>query len=168
MKDRANILVLGTSGAGKSTLINTVIGRQVAKVGLGKHVTEKMDAYESDELNFRLIDSRGFEYSYWNTKKTVKDMKTWMKNGLKDEKTRIHMLWFCVDATSKRFTKQNVMTMEQVKKEWPDVPIIVVLTKSFFTAEDNDNIEMVKETFTKFAKKTGMPLAIIPVLVAWF
>lgn len=164
MDEKANILVIGTSGAGKSTLINTVIGREVAKVGSGKHVTEKMDAYESEELNFRLIDSRGFEYSFWNTQKAVRDMKTWLKEGLKDNKPRIHMLWFCVDATSKRFTKQTVKTLEQVKKEWPDVPIIVVLTKSFFVAEDEENVEMVKETFTKFAKKTGMPIAIVPVL----
>ena len=43
MEDKANILILGTSGAGKSTLINTVIGKEVAKVGTGKHVTEKME-----------------------------------------------------------------------------------------------------------------------------
>lgn len=164
MENKANILVVGTSGAGKSTLINTVLGKEIAKVGNGKHVTEEMKAYESEDLNFRLIDSRGFEYSQRNTKKSIKDMKNWMKAGLKDKKSRIHMLWFCVDATSKRFTKQTVKTMEAVKKEWQDVPIIVVLTKSFFEAEDNDNIEMVKETFLKFAKKTGMPLAIIPVL----
>jgi uncharacterized protein (DUF697 family)/GTP-binding protein EngB required for normal cell division len=164
MEEKANILVIGTSGAGKSTLINTVMGREVAKVGSGKHVTEKMEIYESDELNFRLIDSRGFEYSFWNTQKAVHDMKSWLKDGLKNDKPRIHMLWFCVDATSKRFTKQTVKTLEQVKEEWPDVPIIVVLTKSFFVAEDEDNVEMVKETFIKFAKKTGMPEAIIPVL----
>ncbi len=164
MAEKANILVLGTSGAGKSTLINTVIGREVAKVGNGKHVTEEMQMYESDDLNFRLIDSRGFEYNFWNTKKTVKDMRIWLREGLQDKKPRIHMLWFCVDATSKRFTRQTVRTVEEVKKIWKDVPIIVVLTKSFFVAEDEENIEMVKETFRKFAKKTGMPIAIIPVL----
>ena len=162
--EKANILVLGTSGAGKSTLINTVIGKPVAKVGNGKHITETMQTYESDELNFRLIDSRGFEYSFFNTKKSVKDMKTWMKKGLKDESPRIHMMWFCVDATSKRFTKNTLRTMEQVKKEWPEIPIIVVLTKSFFIYEDDDNITMVKETFEKISKKTGSPLAIVPVL----
>ncbi|MCR4936571.1 MAG: GTP-binding DUF697 domain-containing protein [Lachnospiraceae bacterium] len=163
-KEKANILVLGTSGAGKSTLINTVIGKPVAKVGNGKHVTEVMQSYESDELNFRLIDSRGFEYNFFNTKKSVKDMKTWMKKGLKDESPRIHMMWFCVDATSKRFTKNTLRTMEQVKKQWPEIPIIVVLTKSFFIYEDDDNIAMVKDTFEKISKKTGSPLAIVPVL----
>ena len=164
MENKANILVLGTSGAGKSTLINTVIGREVAKVGIGKHITEEMQVYESDDLNFRLIDSRGFEFNYWNTRKTIKDMRSWLKDGLQDKKPRIHMLWFCVDATSRRFSRQTVKTLEEVKKEWKDVPIIVVLTKSFFPAEDEDNIRMVEETFEKFAKKTGKPIAIIPVL----
>ncbi|MBR4760874.1 MAG: 50S ribosome-binding GTPase, partial [Lachnospiraceae bacterium] len=164
MDNKANILVVGTSGAGKSTLINTVLGREEAHVGMGKAGTEKMRCYESEDLNFRLIDSRGFEFNLWNTKKAVKDMKTWMKEGLKGEKPRIHMLWFCVDATSKRFTKQTVKTLEEVKKEWHSVPIIVVLTKSFFIAEDDDNIAMVRDTFERVGKKTGMPLAIIPVL----
>ena len=164
MDSKANILVLGTSGAGKSTLINAVVGREVAKVGSGKHSTEKMEAYETEGLNFRLIDSRGFEYNFWGTRKTVKDMKSWVADGLKDKKPRIHMLWFCVDATSKRFTGQTMKTLEEVKKEWKDVPIIVVLTKSFFIAEDEENIEMVKNTFRKRAKRTGMPVAIVPVL----
>ena len=164
MDSKANILVLGTSGAGKSTLINAVVGKEVARVGCGKHSTEKMEAYEPEGLNFRLIDSRGFEYNFWNTRKTVKDMKSWVADGLKDKKPRIHMLWFCVDATSKRFTGQTMKTLEEVKKEWKDVPIIVVLTKSFFIAEDEENIEMVKETFRKRAKRTGMPVAIVPVL----
>ena len=164
MDSKANILVLGTSGAGKSTLINAVVGREVAKVGSGKHSTEKMEAYEPEGLNFRLIDSRGFEYNFWNTRKTVKDMKSWVADGLKDKKPRIHMLWFCVDATSKRFTGQTMKTLEEVKKEWKDVPIIVVLTKSFFIAEDEENIEMVKNTFRKRARRTGMPVAIVPVL----
>ena len=164
MDSKANILVLGTSGAGKSTLINAVVGKEVARVGSGKHSTEKMEAYEPEGLNFRLIDSRGFEYNFWNTRKTVKDMKSWVADGLKDKKPRIHMLWFCVDATSKRFTGQTMKTLEEVKKEWKDVPIIVVLTKSFFIAEDEENIEMVKETFRKRAKRTGMPVAIVPVL----
>lgn len=164
MDNKANILVLGTSGAGKSTLINTVIGRKEARAGSGSHITEKMQSYESDQLNFRLIDSRGFEYSVRNTKRSVKDMKTWMKEGLKDDKPRIHMLWFCIDATSKRITKQTIKMMEQAKKEWEDIPVIVVLTKSFFIAEDEENKRMVETSFEKFAKKTGSPLAIIPVL----
>ena len=133
MEKKANILVLGTSGAGKSTLINTVIGKEVAKVGNGKHGTDKMEAYESEDLSFRLIDSRGFEYGFWDTQRTIKDMSDWMKAGLKGEKPRIHMLWFCVVATSKRFSAKTMKTLEYVKREWKEIPIIVVLTISMFS-----------------------------------
>ena len=164
MGEKANILVLGTSGAGKSTLINAVIGRDEAGVRRGDHGTEKMKPYTNEDLNFTLIDSRGFEFDPHNTHKAVKEMKAWLKDGLKDKKPRIHMLWFCVDATSGRFTKKTMKTMEMVKKEWKDVPIIVILTKSFFKAEDEDNINMVKEVFYRHPNRTGTPLAIIPVL----
>ena len=164
MDKKANILVLGTSGAGKSTLINTVIGREVARVGNGRHGTDRMEVYESEDLSFRLIDSRGFEYGFLNTQKTIKDMSDWMKAGLRGQKPRIHMLWFCVDATSKRFSAKTMKTMEIVKREWKDIPTIVVLTKSFFPDEDRENIEMVEETFRKVSRKSGMPVAIIPVL----
>ena len=59
MTDKANILVLGTSGAGKSTLINAVIGKEVARINDGRRGTERLEVFESDELNLRLIDSRG-------------------------------------------------------------------------------------------------------------
>ena len=162
--NKANILVLGPSGAGKSTLINAVIGKEVAEVGLGRHGTEKMQAYESDDLSFRLIDSRGFDYGFLNTQRTIKDMNDWMRSGLRNKKPRIHMLWFCVDATSKRFTTKTMKTLEYVKRECRDIPIIVVLTKSFFPEEDQENIEMVRDAFRKVAKRTGRPIAIIPVL----
>ena len=162
--EKANVLVLGTSGAGKSTLINTIIGEPVAPVGNVKRGTTKMSHYESEDLNFNLIDSRGFEYDHWFTMNSIKEMKGWLKDGLKDNRPRIHMLWLCVDATSKRFSKQTIKAMEHVKKEFPNVPIIVVLTKAFFSAEDEDNKRMVEDTFERFAKKTGMPIAIIPVL----
>ena len=161
---KANILVLGPSGAGKSTLINTVIGKEVAEVGVGRHGTDKMQAYESEDLNFRLIDSRGFDYGFLNTQRTIKDMNDWVRSGLRGTKPRIHMLWFCVDATSKRFTGKTMKTLEYVKRECKDIPIIVVLTKSFFPEEDEENIEMVKDAFRKVSKRTGMPIAIIPVL----
>lgn len=71
MDSKANILVLGTSGAGKSILINAVVGKEVAKVGSGKHSTEKMESYEPEGLNFRLIDSRGFTTGWKDNNKSV-------------------------------------------------------------------------------------------------
>ena len=164
MSDKANILLLGNSGVGKSTLINTVIGKEVARVSDGRHGTEIMEAYESEDLNFRLIDSRGFRDGFWDTQKTIRDIRKWMKAGLKGDKPRIHMLWLCVDATYMHFSAKTLKTVQAVIKEWKDIPIIVVLTKSFFPDEDQRNIAMVEETFRKTFRKTGMPVAIIPVV----
>lgn len=170
MTDKANILVLGTSGAGKSTLINAVIGKEVARINDGRCGTERLEVFESDELNLRLIDSRGFGNGFWfgdgfwDTQKTVRDMSKWMRAGLKGDRPRIHMLWFCVDATSKRLSARTIRTVEFVKREWKDIPVIVVLTKSFFPDEDQKHIKMVEEAFRKVTRGKGMPVAVVPVL----
>ena len=184
MTDKANILVMGPSGAGKSTLINAVIGKEVDRINDGRRGTEKLTAYESDELNLRLIDSRGFGDGFWDSQKTIRDMSRWMRAGLKGDRPLIQMLWFCVDASSKHLSARTIRTVEFVKREWKDIPVIVVLTKSYFPDEDQENIKMVEDAFRKAtrnnwlpvgkgrpirnkehpAENKGMPVAIIPVL----
>ncbi len=184
MTDKANILVMGPAGAGKSTLINAVTGKEVARINDGRRGTEKLAAYESDELNLRLIDSRGFGDGFWDSQKTIRDMSRWMRAGLKGDRPLIQMLWFCVDASSKHLSARTIRTVEFVKREWKDIPVIVVLTKSYFPDEDQENIKMVEDAFRKAtrnnwlpvgkgrpirnkehpAENKGMPVAIIPVL----
>ena len=158
MTDKANILVMGPSGAGKSTLINAVIGKEVDRINDGRRGTEKLTAYESDELNLRLIDSRGFGDGFWDSQKTIRDMSRWMRAGLKGDRPLIHMLWFCVDASSKRLSTRAIRTMEAVKREWKDIPVIVVLTKSYFPDEDQENIKMVEEAFRKATRNNWLPV----------
>lgn len=149
MSKKANILVLGNSGAGKSTLINAIMGKNIAETGKGEHVTEKMKVYD-EGLPFRLVDSRGFEYSGFNSQKTINEINKYMKNHFADEDTRIHMIWFCVDATSGRITDRTIHYLKFAKKQWKNIPLIAVLTKSYFETEDQENILLVK---TMLAKK---------------
>ena len=158
MTDKANILVMGPSGAGKSTLINAVIGKEVDRINDGRRGTEKLTAYESDELNLRLIDSRGFGDGFWDSQKTIRDMSRWMRAGLKGDRPLIHMLWFCVDASSKHLSARTIRTVEFVKREWKDIPVIVVLTKSYFPDEDQENIKMVEEAFRKATRNNWLPV----------
>ena len=158
MTDKANILVMGPAGAGKSTLINAVIGKEVDRINDGRRGTEKLTAYESDELNLRLIDSRGFGDGFWDSQKTIRDMSRWMRAGLKGDRPLIHMLWFCVDASSKHLSARTIRTVEFVKREWKDIPVIVVLTKSYFPDEDQENIKMVEEAFRKATRNNWLPV----------
>lgn len=162
MGRQANILVLGNSGAGKSTLINAVMGKDLAETGKGEHVTERIKVYD-EGLPFRLVDSRGFEYSGINSQKTIWQINKYMKANFADEDQRIHMIWFCVDATSGRITDRTIHYLKYAKKQWKDIPLIAVLTKSYFETEDEENILLVKTLLAN--KKEYIDEAnIIPVL----
>lgn len=50
------VLVAGNTGAGKSTLINTVFGREVARTGTGRPVTEDVEEYVSEVPPLRLLE----------------------------------------------------------------------------------------------------------------
>lgn len=58
-KNKLNILVIGKSGAGKSTLINAVFGKDFAKTGSGKPVTQKLKKFQKGDLS--IYDSKGLE-----------------------------------------------------------------------------------------------------------
>ena len=65
-----NVLVVGNSGVGKSTLINAVLGddaKEVAPTGIGiSGTTKDLKIYEDDSIPFRLIDTIGFEPSFFS------------------------------------------------------------------------------------------------------
>lgn len=73
---KINVLVFGNSGVGKSTLINAVCKTDQAETGTGKSVTKEMHVYENEEIQFRLIDTMGLDYNFWNRLKTNSDIKS--------------------------------------------------------------------------------------------
>jgi GTP-binding protein EngB required for normal cell division len=71
---KMNVLVLGNSGAGKSTLIKAISGAEV-KTAVGGSVTQKIDVYESTTWPIRCIDTKGFEYKWFEQQKTIWQIK---------------------------------------------------------------------------------------------
>ncbi len=165
---KVNVLVLGASGAGKSTLINALLGEEKAKVGDGDAVTKKMKLYERKDLPFRLIDTAGLEYSIVKQEKVKRELAGWSEEGLtrKDMTKLIHVIWFCIDAQSKRVSKESLNYLYRISKLWEGVPIVVVFTKSFATAAIQDNEAMYAKVMKRYRKKRKLNVKAVVSVVA--
>lgn len=163
--DKVNVLLIGNSGVGKSTLINAVLENKVAKTSIGERGTVKMDVYESDSVPFRLIDSKGMEYSFFENFKLKSELKKWTKTSLgnEDYEKCISMIWYCVDGTSKRLMKENLKILNSITKFFKSVPVIIVITKSYSQPERKENIEMISNALSKYEKSINLK-DIIPVV----
>lgn len=163
---RGNVLVIGNSGVGKSTLINAVLGDNQAKTGWGtKGTTEKLEIYESDSIPFRIIDSIGFEPTFFKEKKAINAVKKWSSEHAKDDNSDndINVIWFCVEGTSSKLFPKAIESLAKATAMWKSIPIIVVITKSYSVPEREKNIQMVKMAFEKQKRKKNLE-KIIPVV----
>ena len=166
---RGNILVIGKSGVGKSTLINAVLGEERAKTSWGTSgTTDKIDLYESDKIPFRIIDTIGFEPSFFRAYKAINAVKNWSKgNGnKKGEENQINVIWFCVEGTSTKLFPEEIKNYLKATSMWETVPVIVVITKSYSIPDRVRNEEMVKEAFYKQKKSVQNLRKIIPVVAS--
>lgn len=164
--ERGNVLVIGNSGVGKSTLINAVLGEEKAITGWGTEgTTPKLEIYESESIPFRVIDSIGFEPSVHKKLKAVNAIKKWSKESAKKghRDNQINMIWFCVDGTASKLFPEAIKSFTSATSMWKNVPIIVVITKSYSIEDRDKNIDMVNNAFTK-KKKAENLRAIIPVV----
>ncbi len=165
---KVNVLVLGASGAGKSTLINAMLGEEKAKVGDGAAVTKKMKLYERKDLPFRLIDTAGLEYSVVKQEMVKRELSGWSEEGLtrKDLTKLIHVIWFCIDAQSKRVSKESLNYLYRISKLWEGVPIVVVFTKSYATAAIQDNEAMYAKVMKRYRRKRKLNVKAVVSVVA--
>ena len=156
--EKLNILLLGTSGAGKSTLINAYVdtNKEKAPTGTGKAATQEIGIYgDLSGLDYRFIDTPGFEYSHKRQSEITKDLKKWLKKSVKnpDPRTVIHTIWFCVDGQQKRLNKDTLDYIRTVSKFWKGIPIIFVSTKTYFQADLAENSNMIKQELDNYEKR---------------
>ena len=150
---KMNVLVLGVSGAGKSTLIKSVSGTEVV-TGVGEGNTQKIGVYESETWPFRFIDTKGFEYNYIEQWKTINQVKKYTRKQLGSSNgdssdAGIDAVWYCIEGTLRRTFKNNVDLMYRAVKGWKNVPVFAVITKSYSETDIPENIEAVKQMFSK-------------------
>lgn len=167
---KGNVLVIGNSGVGKSTLINAVLGEEKAKTSWGgsRGTTDKLEIYESESgaIPFKIIDTVGFEPSFFQKNKAVNLVKKWSKESAEEENadSQINVIWFCVEGTSSKLFSETIENMSRATAMWESVPVIVVITKSYSVPDRQKNIEMVSNAFAKQKKHPKNLCKIIPVV----
>ncbi|MBQ0066261.1 MAG: 50S ribosome-binding GTPase [Firmicutes bacterium] len=166
--EKINVLVMGASGCGKSTLINAILQENLAQTGIGKSITKDLKVYENTELPFRLIDTVGFEFGFFKQQMIKRKIDQWGKDAVKSKKSDklIHAIWFCVDGTVKRVSTEVLDYIRNVSKSWKDVPILIVFTKSYSSAEIEENEQMMRDVLDSYKRRDALNVQGIVSVVA--
>ena len=129
---RFNLALFGRTGAGKSTLVNAVFGEEKAETGIGRPVTQYTNYHVLSNEILGFYDCKGFE-----TGQSSEELSTWIRREIelmwcKDEKERLHVVWFVMSAKDKRIDEAQKVMMREIKDL--GVPIIIVLTHTDLNA----------------------------------
>ena len=151
-----NVLLIGRSGVGKSTLLNKVLQEKLAETKDFDNCTQDFKSYESQKVNgLRLWDSRGSEEEY-NINKVFQDVKKLIELLIneKNPDKYIHSIWYCIKGISgERFNKEIQEIVKNCYELYSiqNLPVIIVLTNSFFIDESDKFMEYIKENIKNYS-----------------
>ncbi|WP_231600681.1 GTPase family protein [Salinibacterium sp. SWN248] len=124
---RFNLAIFGKTGVGKSTLINAVFGEEVAPTGIGEPVTKEDHLYLHLAGFLGLLDTRGLEIGK-DTDELISELGEYVKRMREGELAEhIHVAWYCVRATDRRFEDTEAEFIRQLHKL--GLPVIAVMTQ---------------------------------------
>ncbi|WP_139532072.1 GTPase [Helicobacter pylori] len=101
-KPKMNVLLMGGTGVGKSSLINALFGKEIAKAGVGKPITQHLEKYIDEQKGLILWDTKSIEdKDYHDTMQSIKQrMEEVSPSKGHDEKEAeekiIHMAYLCI------------------------------------------------------------------------
>ncbi|MFP6344099.1 GTPase [Helicobacter pylori] len=131
-KPKMNILLMGATGVGKSSLINALFGKEIAKAGVGKPITQHLEKYIDEKKGLILWDTKGIEDKDYHD--TMQSIKKEMEDSFKtlSKKEAIDVAYLCVKETSSRVQERELLSFA---KDW-NIPTIVVFTHTQAEAGD--------------------------------
>lgn len=154
----ADILLLGPSGVGKSTLINAVLGNEQAHTSTFREGgdTQEITVFQSDDLGYRLIDTKGMEPNWIQQMDTMHNIKKYINGLIKkgNPDAAIEVIWYCLNSFGDRVFEKELDPIKRVCKSFPGIPVVVVLTKSLAPQEIEEQKEIVlKRIFAEYEEK---------------
>ena len=124
---KPNILIAGATGVGKSSIINMAFGDNVAVVGTGKPVTQKIDVYESEDCDVKIFDSKGYELVDSDDDEFYRNVIN-VAAETKNPEDAIHIIWYCIAVSGGRVQDYDRRAIEAFSAS--NLPVAVVFTKA--------------------------------------
>lgn len=141
---KPNILIAGATGVGKSSLINMIFGDNVAVIGTGKPVTQKIDVYESAQSDVRIFDSKGYEVGEMADHEFF-DSVIGLAKSYDDPDKIIHLIWYCISCSNNRVTDYDLNAINSFLTA--GLSVAVVLTKADLASDEE--VENLKQVLPK-------------------
>lgn len=146
-KEKCNIILCGASGVGKSTLINAIFGKDIAKAGSGRPVTQHLQKFDIPEKGICLWDTKGIEaQDYQGTMESLKNEFSQAIDEAEDDRYIPHIGWVCIKASSDRVEDRDLTLIGILAER--KIPAIVVFTRVTGKAE-RDFVEQAKLIIAK-------------------
>ncbi len=132
--NRPNILLAGCTGAGKTSLINNIFKKDMAKVGVGKPITQKIERFCDENSKVVIFDSKGYEIGSEQEKCFMDDVID-LCEKIGTDSDKIHVVWYCIQSPGARITDFDIKSIKRVQET--KTPIAIVLTKSDLVSESD-------------------------------